>query len=348
MSATPPRRLLHCIPQLHAGGSERQVMLIAPAMVRLGFETHVAARMRDRERAKLAAAGVVCHDLPRRRRFDPRLALDLAALLRRVRPDAALMWLTPMIVPGGAIATLLRVPWVTVERGSPPAYRNRAKEALRQLVGRRARAVVANSPQGMSLWAGCPRAHIILNAVDRDSIAGGRPVHKVPGRRLLLSLSRLLPEKQVDVALRAFAASGAADLDLAIVGDGPDRPRLEALAESLGVAGRVRFAGHRDDVPDWLASADLVVSASGHEGQPNSVLEAAEAGLPLILSDIPAHRAIVGDAVMADEAAMSRAIAAGLGAHQSAGSVSAEEAALQFASAALGASPGEAGSFAPA
>lgn len=71
-----------------------------------------------------------------------------------------------------------------------------------------------------------------------------------------------------------------------LVGDGPELSRCKALAEVLGIANVVRFAGRRDDVFDLLTAADICVHASRTESQPNALIEAQSAGLPVVALDI--------------------------------------------------------------
>jgi glycosyltransferase involved in cell wall biosynthesis len=71
-----------------------------------------------------------------------------------------------------------------------------------------------------------------------------------------------------------------------LAGEGAERPRLEARARSLGVADRVHFLGHRDDVPELLAACDLFVLPSLYEGLPLSVLEAMAASRPVVATDV--------------------------------------------------------------
>ena len=80
-------------------------------------------------------------------------------------------------------------------------------------------------------------------------------------------VGRLAPPKRPDLALRALAAR-APDAELQIVGDGPLQAGAERLAAELGVAERVRFLGHRDDVPELLARAECALLASDYEGSP--------------------------------------------------------------------------------
>jgi glycosyltransferase involved in cell wall biosynthesis len=71
-----------------------------------------------------------------------------------------------------------------------------------------------------------------------------------------------------------------------LVGEGRERPGLEAQARALGVAERVRFLGHRDDVPELLAACDVFVLPSRYEGLPLSVLEAMAAAKPVVATAI--------------------------------------------------------------
>lgn len=80
-----------------------------------------------------------------------------------------------------------------------------------------------------------------------------------------------------------------------IVGDGPSGPELRKLVNDLALNGEIVFAGSFDDVQDFLYAADLFVLPSLQEGLSLSLLEAMSVGLPVVVSDIPANRAIIID-----------------------------------------------------
>jgi glycosyltransferase involved in cell wall biosynthesis len=117
---------------------------------------------------------------------------------------------------------------------------------------------------------------------------------------LTIGTVKVLADKYgVDVLIRAFArlvsdpdlqsSDRAAPLRLVIVGDGPQRGELEALAARLGIARRTRFAGrvvHRE-VPDWLNRLDVFVAASRLDSESFgvAVIEASSCGLPVVVSD---------------------------------------------------------------
>jgi len=110
---------------------------------------------------------------------------------------------------------------------------------------------------------------------------------------VLLYLGRLAKEKNIAELIAAMPEiPGAA---LLIVGDGPERPALEAQAEALGLAGRVIFAGMVPpaQVPRYYALADAFVSASTSEAQGLTYIEALAAGLPLLCRADPCVEALI-------------------------------------------------------
>jgi starch synthase (maltosyl-transferring) len=142
---------------------------------------------------------------------------------------------------------------------------------------------------------------VIPNAVDvPDPSTSERPADypSAPVDRMrAISVGRLHPQKGLDQGMRwvAKALDMGANLDWTIVGDGPERRRLERLANELGVADRVHFVGWRSDVPAWLAASDLFLLPSRWEGMPNALLEAFAVGLPAVASDVEGVAETMGD-----------------------------------------------------
>ncbi|MDO5676878.1 MAG: glycosyltransferase [Propionibacteriaceae bacterium] len=119
--------------------------------------------------------------------------------------------------------------------------------------------------------------------------AGLPPRHP---EKLAVALARYSPEKQLDVMIRAFSqATEAPSLNgwkLELHGEGPTRPQLEAMIESLGIADRVRLAGPTTDIQSVLARAQVNLLTSRYEGFGMSILEAADAGVPSVVFDCSA------------------------------------------------------------
>lgn len=105
---------------------------------------------------------------------------------------------------------------------------------------------------------------------------------------ILLVPARLVPVKGHATLLAALPAlaGGFPDLLALLAGDGPLRAELESRAGELGLSNRVRFLGHRDDIPRLLAAADLVVLPSRTEGLPSALLESFAARRAVVASDV--------------------------------------------------------------
>src|SRR5438093_6658966 len=106
---------------------------------------------------------------------------------------------------------------------------------------------------------------------------------------LVLFAGRLAEQKRVDDLLKAvdLLQRVQPNVRTVIAGDGPLRDRLEETARAYHLDGRVRFLGHRDDLPRLLAAADVVVLPSAYEGLPNVVLEAMRFRKPVVATAAP-------------------------------------------------------------
>ncbi|WP_370466765.1 glycosyltransferase [Streptacidiphilus sp. PB12-B1b] len=113
-----------------------------------------------------------------------------------------------------------------------------------------------------------------------------------PQGPLAVCVGRLCRQKGQDVLLRAWAGvpGRVPGARLALVGDGPDRAALEALAGALPDPGSVLFAGHAEDPRDWYAAADLMVLPSRWEGMALAPLEAMACSRPVLLTDVSGAR----------------------------------------------------------
>ncbi|QGF23883.1 glycosyltransferase family 4 protein [Raineyella fluvialis] len=116
--------------------------------------------------------------------------------------------------------------------------------------------------------------------------------------RSALVAQRLEPEKNTDVALRAFAASGlpTQGWSLDVAGSGSQLASLQELARRLGVDDNVRFLGHRSDVASLMDHAGILIAPCAVEGLGLTVLEAMAAGLPVVAAAAGGHLETVAGA----------------------------------------------------
>jgi glycosyltransferase involved in cell wall biosynthesis len=270
---------------------------------------------------RFEGSGCRLHRLVTSIKYDPLVVARSASLVRRLRPDVVQTWLAHMDIVGGAAARLLRVPWVMAERSAALSYPPTLLHRVRVAAGRRADRIVANSQGGAEYWTASgvdpARVEVIPNSVPLTEFASAGPLDDArlsAGDELVLHVGRLSPEKNLGVLLAALPEvfSARPRAKLAICGDGPLGGRLAAQVSAAGMDQRVVFAGFVPNVGSWMKRACAVVSVSTCEGHPNAVLEAMAAGAPLVVSDIPAHRAVLDDDSAWFVANDARAIAGGI------------------------------------
>ncbi len=116
-----------------------------------------------------------------------------------------------------------------------------------------------------------------------------------PRSKLVLAIGRLWPQKGYQDLIWAgeLMAVAHGDAWLVIVGDGPQRERLQQFRDDSRAQNSVRFVGERTDARELLSAADLLWNGSLYEGQSNTILEAMSQGVPVLASDIPGNRDLV-------------------------------------------------------
>jgi 1,2-diacylglycerol 3-alpha-glucosyltransferase len=144
---------------------------------------------------------------------------------------------------------------------------------------------------------------VVPNGVDLEPFS--KITHRVersvlgfnPEQVILTYVGRLGPEKNLPFLIRSFAGTAAAfdQVRLLIIGDGPERDNLRDLAHNMGIEAKVHFAGMvpYEDLPGFLASTDVFITASVTEVHPLTLIEAMATGLPVLGIDSPG----VGDTI---------------------------------------------------
>ncbi|HEV7281318.1 MAG TPA: glycosyltransferase [Pirellulaceae bacterium] len=294
-----PIRVLFLATELGFGGAEKNLTRIATELDRARFAPVVCSiaplpQERRQLLKRLEIAGVPVHSL------DAPGAAHLFQALRRLKrlldelqPDVMQTFLFHANVLGAWAARGRDLRLVAGYRVADP---RRWRTTLERKALARAESAVCVSESVRTFYAqerSFPHEKLIVipNSVDvPDPETLERPTDypAAPVDRMrAISVGRLHPQKGLDLGLQwiATALDMGANLDWTIVGGGPERQRLEALAKQSSVADRVHFVGWRDDVAAWLAASDVFLLPSRWEGMPNALLEAFAMGLPALASD---------------------------------------------------------------
>ncbi|MBM3499892.1 MAG: glycosyltransferase, partial [Armatimonadetes bacterium] len=182
------------------------------------------------------------------------------------------------------------------------------RQAYRWLFGRIDRGIAVSGAIRAAVAAytrdGAERWSVIHNGIDphrfRRQVDPGAKRQQIglnPSAAIVGVVARLSPEKGVDLFLRAAArvAEELPNVDFVVVGDGPEREALEALAHELRLSGQVVFLGRRRDVPEILPALDLLVAPSREESFGLAALEGVVAGVKTIASDVGGLREVLGE-----------------------------------------------------
>ena len=293
-----PDAVAHIVLSLDPGGLERFVCSLVSCPEMNGVRPFVYCLDRRGVLADIVerSGGTVVVE-PRGAGFDLRIILRLAEFLRRNRIRVVhTHGLDPMFYT--AFAALLAGTPVRIHTQHDTfvdtwSRKDRLKFRIASLSFTAVAGVSEQSRAGM-LRAGAPphNAVTVLNGIGCPPCA----IQRNGSSPVVGTVARLAPEKGIDRLLQAFswvrAVTGAA---LVIVGDGPERPRLEALAAELGLADAVEFAGYTSDVETALARMDVFALASRSEGIPLALLEAMAAGLPVVATRVGGVPEVVAD-----------------------------------------------------
>jgi glycosyltransferase involved in cell wall biosynthesis len=316
---TAPATVAYVVDGLGLSGKTKAMVDLIAGLDRARFEPSVicfdteGSPLCDRLRALGVGVGVVaCPD-----GLNLRVVAGLYAALRRLRPDVVHCYNPRTMLYGGVAARALGIratlgslsafacltpgddhrflPQRLLTTSRRNRWRNRAAAGLM-------RAVVAVSPalgQRFCGYSGVDprRLRVIPYGVDvarfsrvtAAEAAGFRARHGLPeGAVVVASVGRLVEQKDYQTQLRAFALAAARDpaLVMLLVGDGPLRGDVDALARALGIAARVRLAGHCDDVAVALRAADVFVLASKFEPYGVALLEAKAAGAAIVATRV--------------------------------------------------------------
>jgi len=274
------------------GGAEEFFVRLATAFHRIDIDQTIVVRPNDARGPRLSEAGIAAVELPFGGMLDRRTVPALAAEIDRVQPDIILSWMNRgASMTGKAVRKASAKPVLIGRLGG--YYDLKYYAACDHLIG--------NTPDIVRYLVkkGWPeaRAHFVPNFV---STVSGKALPRTDfglpdGVPVMLAAGRLHRNKAFDILLQAMKHTN--DVHLLLAGDGGDARELESLAHKLGVAGRVRFLGWRTDIPDLMATADMLVCPSRIEPLGNVVIEAWARNLPVIAAAADGPAWLIEDGV---------------------------------------------------
>jgi glycosyltransferase involved in cell wall biosynthesis len=290
---TPQIPVAVFLTSFHPGGTERQMIELIRGLDRAQFDVHAVCFNREGAWLTRAESVAPVTEFFVRGGLARRATLVRAMQFARWCRDRRIavvqtcdFYANTIALPAAAFAN---VPVRIGSRRELAPDKTSAQLALQRQAYRCAHAIVANSLAAAGLLRregiSDARVRVIPNGVDAGRSHAHREWRPI---RAILTVANLRREKAHEILFDAVArlAPTHPDLRVRIAGDGPRAAELRALAATLGIAERVSFLGHRDDIDALFADADLFVLPSRSEAFPNSVVEAMAAGLPVVATTV--------------------------------------------------------------
>ena len=283
------------------------LVVMANEFARRDWQVHMVCLTKAGELAYRLAESITLHVLNKRRGIDPLLPLRLIRCIRAINPDVinshlwvANSWTRLSLLPNS-------IPIVATEH-SRDAWKPWFYRWIDKHLSRRTFKLVAVSEDTAEFYRNTIAVDddlitVIHNGVDTQLYSAGQgaslrekwlslPDDKAADSSVLIgTVGRLVPAKNhlrlLDcmTILTRDETLAHIDIHLKIVGEGPERGRIQHYIEQRQLTDCVTLAGARHDIPDVLSAFDLFVLSSDREGHPLTALEAQAAGTPVVLTD---------------------------------------------------------------
>ena len=297
-----PVRILHCIHSLTGGGAEKQLSLLC----RDGHKYHLENStfcVDEGDYSQPTNRTLVRYH--RKSKADIGIFRAIANAIDDVKPDVIHAWLPPVItIPALLVGWWKNVPVIVSYRN---AKRFRVKLDLLEYIfsGMVASGIASNTNvelcslpyQWLFSWK---NGILIRNGVSvplNQAQSDDRNFLK-SGKLSILFAGRLTRQKNWKCLLDALVIVGdEISWSLSVCGKGEDEKQIEEYLISENLHSKVKMLGFKSDLYTVMEDSDLLVLPSWYEGMPNVLVESLKIGLPCILSDIPAHKDIVGSVV---------------------------------------------------
>ncbi|MEO1528947.1 MAG: glycosyltransferase [Planctomycetota bacterium] len=301
-------RIALIIPTMDRGGAEKQLAILAENLPREDFDVRVFLLTRDGPRSQsLRDAGIPVTVIGKRFKADPTALFRLKSELAEFEPHVAHTWLFAANSFGRAAARLAGVPTIIASERCVDPWKRWWHFTIDRFLAKRSRAITTNSAGVRDFYAANgidPKLfRIIPNGIPErvespvDRVVAFDRLQVSTDRKLILAVGRLWPQKRYRDLIWAaeLLATARQDTTLIIIGDGPQKAELLRFRDDVTTPLHVGFVGPREDVSELLPHADLFWIGSEYEGQSNAVIEAMQAGVPVIASEIPGNRDLVRD-----------------------------------------------------
>ena len=278
---------------LQTGGAENQVVQLLNGLDSRKFEKHlVVFKEVNTHLSRAVEKNIQRHHVVLHRRGQLSCIFRLARLFRQLSPDIVQAHMFHTNLYCAIAARLARVPvFITTEHG-----KNMWKTKIHHWIEHNI--ISPLSDKRIAVSQDIKKIRISTGDIPEEKIDVITPCVSVPPRPIPVlppkkkftigTVGRLVDAKDYPTLLKAFDILFKINhqIQLVLVGDGPLRDQLEGMASKMDSGSKIKFAGHQNNVDEWLNKFDLFAMSSIREGIPVAMLEAMAAGLPVVSTSV--------------------------------------------------------------
>lgn len=290
------KKITFVIADLGAGGAQRVMSLLASALAsNPNYHIDIVAISAPQDQSFFSFHKQVCiHYLSAQSASGTALSgilvnmkriLLLRRMIKELQPDVVVSFLTETNCVSLLASLFTNIPVIVSERSDPFVHPEvRLWRIMRRITYPLASCLVCQTAHALSFFSYIKCKRVIYNPVN---IKPSAVLSKAPiDGPYILGVGRQSVEKGFDLLIEAhaYACREEPDLKLVLLGSGPERERLEVLAQELGTITHIIFAGPQVYVESYYRNALAFVLPSRFEGMPNALLEAMAYGCPVIVT----------------------------------------------------------------
>lgn len=286
-------RVLQVITGLRIGGAERASLQLVEALAASSFETRIVSLTPQLDALsgvpETVKTKVTALDFKRRRLHSLR---SFARLIDDYAPQIIHAHMFHALLAVAMVRPLCRVRPAVCFTGHRTVHAPLRRAFLKSFKHIRSADIVFSRDVFSSVDA--RHTVVIPNGVEMSDLTA-QPKGWAGETRRLISVGRLVDDKDCLGLVRSYASAALQNSELVFVGTGPLHGRIKSLADELGVGAHVKLLGLSDKVRDLLREAHVFVMHSRQEGMPIALLEAGAEGLPVVATPVGSIPSLLAD-----------------------------------------------------
>lgn len=287
------KKILFIVPTLTNGGAERVVSIWISELEKIGKNVHLLVFYREKNEYPIDKNIKIDSIAKNKEEYEQLSIINSIQIIRKIIKKNKIDIIIPFLYFVGIMTNIARiglnVKLIETIRADPRySPTNKIKRIIRNISILFSDTVIVQNKEQKEYFPVFlqNKIEIFSNPVSNDFLETQR-VNKSNAIKTIVSVGRLVPQKNHGMLIDAFSKLNDDDLTLLIYGEGELEVELQKKITNMDLDDKIKLCGRTDYVLDKLKKSDLYILTSNFEGMPNSLMEAMAIGLPTISTDCP-------------------------------------------------------------